>query len=453
MATFEFLNNTIIVKNLLFIGKKKTPYYQRRVPAGLEGRVGTKLIKFKLDLKLGSPATQVERISAWHDSLFAQMTNDQDLPFPAQKKAALGLLYTYGLKEGSGNAKFEGPDADQFGDSPHLVDFEYDYRAKEAHGKLTEDYRLAAKALFKPLPVMVSELWDAYLIDDTRDEDWRKKNKTYIDHFIKVVGDQIVVNVTMEMARAYRDQRHKDKAKSRTVQKEINLIKAVFKKGMRELGIAGANPFEGIKAVALGQDSTKRETLDTDEIKLAVTRCREKKDDIATIMLIALFTGCRVTEAAGLRKIDVTLKFRSNVKSKIPFFFFRAHDTRSVKTTNSEREVPIHPTLLPLIKAQLEREPTGDALFKRYNKRGKKTQGDAASAALNKRWKAIFPKKTITNHCFRHTLEDRLKDADVPQYRIDEILGHSQQSSGAQYGKGRALEKKLKDLNAALPFK
>ena len=446
MATFHFLNNSITVKNLLLLGKKKTPYYQRRVPAELVKRVGIKLIKFKLDLKLGSAATQVERVAAWHDSLFAQMRNDPDLPFPSQKKAALGLLYTYGLKEGSGNERFEGPDADQYGHFPQLADFESDYMYKKGKGKLTEADRLAAKALFNPLPVMVSELWDAYLKDDQRDADWRKKNKTYIDNLIKVIGDQAVVNVTIENAREFRDRRHKDGVKTRTVQQEINLIKAVFKKGMRELGIKATNPFEGIKAVALGHDSVKRETLEAEEVQKALNACRKAGDDIATIMLIALFTGCRVTEAAGLRKEDV------KVKGKTPSMFFRAHDMRRVKTANSEREIPIHPTLLPFIKAQLELEPKGTPLFKRYNKRGQKTSGDAASGALNKRWKVIFPNKKITNHCFRHTLEDRLKDADVPQYRIDEILGHSQQSSGAQYGKGRALDKKLKDLMAALPF-
>ena len=87
MATFQFFNNVITVKNLLLLGKKKTPHYQRRVPAELVKRVGTKLIKFKLDLKLGSAATQVDRITAWHDSLFAQMRNHPELPFPDQKKA------------------------------------------------------------------------------------------------------------------------------------------------------------------------------------------------------------------------------------------------------------------------------------------------------------------------------------------------------------------------------
>ena len=446
MATFHFLDNLIIVKNLLLLGKKKAPHYQRRVPAELVKRVGTTLIKFKLDLKLGSAVSQVERITAWHDSLFAQMRNNPDLPFPAQKKAALGLLYTYGLKQGSGRDKFEGPDADQYDHFPHLADFEFDYMVKKTKGTLTEADRLAAKALLNPLPVMVSELWDAYLKDDRRDEDWRKKNKTYIDNFIRIVGDQAVVNVTIENAREFRDQRQKDGIKTTSVQKEINLVKAVFKKGMRELGIKTTNPFEGIKVIALGHDSIKRETLETEEVQQALDACRQADDDIATIMLIALFTGCRVTEAAGLRKVDV------KTESKTPSLLFRAHDARRVKTANSEREVPIHPTLLPFIKEQLEREPKGIALFKRYNKRGKKTSGDAASGALNKRWKVIFHNKTVTNHCFRHTLEDRLKDADVPQYRIDEILGHSQQSSGAQYGKGRALDKKLKDLMAALPF-
>jgi hypothetical protein len=100
MARFNFYQGSFTVAYLIFKGKKNTPYYQRRVPDDLAKRFGKKLLRIKLDARQGSPASQAERLGAYHDTLIASMRSDDSITLPAEKNAALGLLYHYGLKQG-----------------------------------------------------------------------------------------------------------------------------------------------------------------------------------------------------------------------------------------------------------------------------------------------------------------------------------------------------------------
>jgi integrase len=448
MATFNIYQGTFTVAYLIFKGVRKTPYYQRRVPPDLVKRFGKQLIKIKLDVKQGSPASQAQRLGAYHDTLIASMRGNQDIVLPANKDAALGLLYHYGLRQGDAKIKLTAlkNGGSEFGDQPHLNDFEEYYQHRAASGKLTDTDRLALQALQNPLPTMLSELWDAYVKDDRRGDRWIKKHKMYWIRFVSIVGDMPVENASIETARAYRDDRETTGVKSGTVQKEINVIKSVFNKGCRELSINTRNPFESVRATKIGQDATKRQTITSAEIKQLIAACKKDSDDIACMLLLALFTGARIGEIIGLRTKDVKLT------SKVPTAIsIEAYGDRNLKTSNSERIIPIHPAIRSVVKSQLNVD--NSSLFPRYCDGLNKPNADSASATLNKRLKKLFTNKHVTNHCLRHTIEDRFRDADVPKDRRDEILGHAKQDSADTYGQGRSLSKKLEDLQRAMPFK
>jgi len=451
MARFLIYGQEIIVAYLVYKGvKKDTPYYQRRVPLPLVARFGKQVIKQKLDKKDGAFARQANNLAAWHDQLFASMIADPTIVLPANKKAAEGLLFTYGLKPGDGQTKLSALQngGSEFTDQPHLIDFEADYLEKSERGTLTDVDRLAMQALHKPLPVMCSELWDAYLKDEQRTAKWIKKHKMYFDRFIQIVGDLPVEALSIEIARAYRDERERLKLKSETVQKEIKFIKAVLNKGMRELGINVRNPFDGVRANKLGKDSVKRETLSTAELKGVIAACKVKGDDLALILLLIAFTGARLGEIIGLRIQDIRLTGR------LPSMQIREYGQRTLKTSNSARELPIHPSVLSLVKEQIKAvtKAKKKVLFPRYADGKSMPTSDSASATLNKRLKSLIPEKHITNHCFRHTLEDRMRNANIPKDRRDEFLGHAKQDSGDNYGEGRALEFKKEDLLKAIPL-
>jgi integrase len=232
------------------------------------------------------------------------------------------------------------------------------------------------------------------------------------------------------------------------VQKEIKFIKAVLNKGMRELGINVRNPFDGVRANRLGKDSVKRETLNTAELKGVIAACQAKGDDLALILLLVAFTGARLGEIIGLRLQDLRLT------GKFPSIQIREYGQRTLKTSNSARELPLHPLVLPLLKLQYTAvtKEKMKVLFPRYADGKLMPSSDTASATLNKRLKSLITQKHITNHCFRHTLEDRMRNADIPKDRRDEFLGHAKQDSGDNYGEGRALEFKKRDLLKAMPL-
>ena len=446
MAKFNYYQGTFSVAYLIFKGKKNTPYYQRRVPTDLVKRFGKQILKIKLDPKEGSPASQAERLGAYHDTLITSMRSNGAITLPADKNAALGLLYHYGLKQGDGKVTLTtlNNGGSEYTDQPHLNDFAAYYQHRQAQGRHTDVDRLAMQALQNPLPTMLSELWPAFIKDDNRGAKWIKKHKMYFDRFVSLVGDIPVETTTIESARAYRDAREKVGVKSGTVQKEINIIKSVFNKGMRELSINVRNPFESVRATNLGHDATKRETLTTAEIKKLIASCKKEDDDLSAILMITLFTGARIGEIIGLRNSDLKLA------GKTPSINITSYGKRRLKTSNSERCIPVHPSIAAVLKKQLD--PKGTVLFPRYCDGLNMPSADTASATLNKRLKKLYAEKHITNHCLRHTLEDRFRNADIPKDRRDEFLGHAKQDSADTYGHGRSLNKKLEDLLAAMPF-
>ena len=217
---------------------------------------------------------------------------------------------------------------------------------------------------------------------------------------------------------------------------------------MRELGINIRNPFDGVRANKLGKDTVKRETLNTAGLKEVIAVCKERGDDLALILLIVAFTGARLGEIIGLRLEDIRLA------GKNPSIHIREYGQRTLKTSNSARELPLHPSVLTLLKEQYK-AATKDkkkALFSRYADGKSMPSSDTASATLNKRLKSMITEKHITNHCFRHTLEDRMRNVDITKDRRDEFLGHAKQDSGDNYGEGRALEFKKRDLLKAMPL-
>ena len=451
MAKFLLFNQAFNVPYLVYKGvNKDTPYYQRRVPSELVQRFGKQMIKIKLYVKDGPFARQALQLCAYHDQLFLGMMNNANMVLPADKNAALGILHQYGLKQGDGLIRLTALQngGAEFGDQPHLNDIEMDLQHKKEQGTLTESERLAIQALMKPLPVMCSELWSEYLKDEQRGDKWIKKHQVYFDRFIKTVGDMPVETMTIAIARSYRDTRESLGIKSETIQKEIKFIKAVLNKGMNELGLNIKNPFDGVRATNLGQDTTKRETLSTFELKKVIAECKRIGDDIALMMLMIAFTGARLAEIIGLRLEDISLTSSPN------YLNIRSYGKRRLKTNNSERILPIHPSILKLVKKQFQDQRQGkkSVLFDRYADGLSMPSSDTASATINKRLAKIIQSKHITCHCFRHTLEDRMRNANISKDRRDEFIGHAKQSTSDNYGFGTSLTSKKADLLKSLPL-
>ena len=142
-------------------------------------------------------------------------------------------------------------------------------------------------------------------------------------------------------------------------------------------------------------------------------------------------TGLRLSEAAGLQRDYLVLHH------EFPHLIVQAHPWRTLKTFASERKVPLVGASLWAAQRILSEDLHRVFAFPRYN-RTEETNGNSASAALNKWLKSYVP-DGCSVHSFRHSMRDRLRAVDCPAEMIDQIGGWSKYTVGQGYGNGYRL--------------
>jgi integrase len=438
------IHDTLLIVNYLTNNNGK-PYYQRRIPADLQHRFGIQKFSIRLDPTIGSPAIQAQRLAKSHDALFKALRFQPDLTLSEEKLAAVALLQNFGLNQGDGNQKLPAWNpAAKYDDTPHLNEF-HDFLIEISQERdLTKVEHFALAALKNPLPVTLSELPEIYLDAHTRgkDEAFQKKTAEYWKKLMDYCGDMPVESFTREKAKGFKDYRATQGVKTQSIQKDINVIKAVFAAAIRELSLAIRNPFEHVSPSDLGKDAEQRAVFSQEELKLVLDRSLDQDDEIRRIVLLQLFSGARLGEIVGLRKEDCKLG------GKLPFMQFKEYGKRTLKNKNSAREVPLIPICVDLILKQ-SNDAEGDYLFPRYNDGNSSPKADSASATINK-WLSNTLAIEKTTHSFRHTMKDLFRNADITEDISEQILGHGAQTISQRYGQGLAMAKRLEALERAL---
>lgn len=416
------------------------PYFQKAVPAALRSRIGKATIKIRLHERNGNYAIQCHRLNNQYSALFRAMWDDQSIVPSEAKLAAVAMLDTLGLSAGDGLTEVHVPLDDGRIDvmtPAHdiLMDFLMDREIKPS--VVT---RAAHSLLNNKLPVLLSEAFSVYLGNHSKGQDkkFQEAQKQHWDKLINFVGDKPIKALTRADARMYRDHRLASGVASTTVAREINAIKAILTKAIRELSLGIPNEFAGIEIPKANKNVKDREPYTTDEIRLIASEALKVNDEQRRIVIALAFTGARLAEMVGLRKQDLDLKKRS--------IYIRPHDGRSLKNEQSSREIPLLPMAYEALKAQAQ-IVQGDFLFPRYATFDS-CNANSASAALNKWAKKFVPKKTL--HCFRHSLRDLLRAVMCPEALAKEIGGWSSSHDvSVQYGQGYPLDLKLEWLSKA----
>jgi integrase len=119
------------------------------------------------------------------------------------------------------------------------------------------------------------------------------------------------------------------------------------------------------------------------------------------------------------------------------FWYLKVKDS---KTKAGKRDVPIHPGLAKLgfIDYCIERSGRSGRLFEEWTRpRGKKL----SEARVIRNFNDIickemgYPGNRPTFHCFRHTMQSALIEAELPRPMRKAILGHKQDEMEASYYK------------------
>lgn len=224
--------------------------------------------------------------------------------------------------------------------------------------------------------------------------------------------------------------------KTSTIKRLLGTVRCAVKELIHHYELDGIrNPFEGFTIPNLGHDAATRESFSVEQIEILRDWLALSNGTTANILGLVLDTGARLSEIAGLWVSDLVLT------APIPYVMIHENPMRRLKTKASCRKVPLVGASLEAAQ-RASSEVSGEFLFPRYMT-GDALKRDAASQTLNKQLRKLG---CPTVHCLRHTMRTRLRNANVPVPRVNEIQGWHGESMADYYGEQTALQHMREDL-------
>ncbi|CCF19074.1 Phage integrase family protein [Pseudorhizobium banfieldiae] len=279
---------------------------------------------------------------------------------------------------------------------------------------------------------------------------WLSVKKGSKDHFISVMGDMAMDEITRDDARRYYNhwlERIAPKEGRPTHTPDIGnrrlgdmrvLYREYYSHMKQEDRV---NPFEGLRFKDKAKRRRKRHPFTTEWITDKILKpgaLAGLNDEARAILLIMMNVGARPSEICNLTADRIQLQ------SNIPYIKIEPdddpEDPREVKTETSIRVVPVTGIALEALR----RFPKG---FPRYRDK----EGNF-SAAINKYMVENHLRQSVktTVYSFRHSFEDRMKNVKVDDEVRRILMGHA--IDRPEYGEGGSLALKLEAMAAvALP--
>jgi integrase len=431
--------------------------YRRKVPLPLIDAMGKRQIVKPLGRTWKEALRRYDRVHAEAEAeLKAAATG---APFKAQPSTPREL-HQWALQH-IGSVDRDSDDMGMPSDADVLADY--------LHQKEPEGPRKAAliRALMvpdaKPSPTFrdAVKLYPKDRVEGTADENKKRQRVERVrGHVEKALGrDPVLISITRPDARAVRDHMQADSdggpsgrnMAPATVHRYLNDIRAIINHAVKEFdGLAGVpNHFNKLEVKRAVGQVAKDDRKPFTPKQLEATRTRilgHASVDLQRIWRMLEGTGCRLAEVTGLTVEDV------HADHDTPYLNLVFHPHRRLKNTGSVRRVPLIGDALAAAKEALQAARDNALLFPAYGrKKGPSVATDAVSQALMKHVRKIVPDPKVVVHSLRHTMEDRLIEAEVPKDQRDLILGHSRGKQGETYGGPEArLKVAAKALRKAL---
>lgn len=438
-------------------------YYQRRVPLDLRQHYAGANIKTSLKTKDPAiAALHIAKLDRQYDAEFAQRRLDPNVEITKRDREIMGET---ALKDIGAVLGIEfTPGATQAGQAQHLLSEDGQPMLVEVAGKLDvlTEYVIdkydgkgsKAEALGKAI-IDVARDGRTYFLSDVRDMYAQRKVGVREERDIRRDWDLLIEHLGEDMPVEGLKRHHaisfRDSLSSLardTIARYLGRIRAGLEVYRKEVNRGFDNVFKDVDLSGIGKAPVERKPLSAAQAAELVEKLTKKNDqnDIDRILLLLLATGARLGEIVGLRIEDI----RERDVEGITSVNITGHAKRRLKNKGSEREVPVILFGLKALKTQMDEAQATESeyIFPRYNK-AEKTNSNSASAAANKRMKALGFEE-YSAHNLRHTVKRLMRDAGVPQDLRDAVQGHSAQSVAELYGRGVALTRMKEVLLIAL---
>jgi integrase len=220
-----------------------------------------------------------------------------------------------------------------------------------------------------------------------------------------------------------------------SVNKHVSRLSSLMKYAIKE-GYISINYAENMKIRQKRRMDEERKAYNAEDIQRIVTSLphEAERSERFWIPLLAMYSGMRLDEICQL--------YLEDIQEIEGIWCFNINDEKDkkLKTLSSKRIIPVHPTLLSLGFIN-HVEAIKKSGLPRLWMNLKRRDADGYSNAFGK-WFQRFNRANVTMdndkvfHSFRHTVADHLKQKNVSDTVIAEILGHAHDSiTMGRYGK------------------
>ncbi|MCG9634111.1 tyrosine-type recombinase/integrase [Vibrio parahaemolyticus] len=269
--------------------------------------------------------------------------------------------------------------------------------------------------------------------------------------FLKFVEQLEGSSITSSVAMAYRDELLGRRLSHKTLRDYFAAIKQ-FMNWCVVQELINTNPFAHVKLPTKSSSShSQRQRWGEKELPRLFSSQAFQEQDLSFqwATKVMMLHGCRPSEACQLRVADI------HIDSPVPIISFTdSGEQQHLKNVSSKRQVPIHKRLLEsgfldYVKARQQQKqaqlfdfiPRGKDLD--WSKDFRDIMGDVLTACGFKA--GIRP----TAYSFRHTFVDELKQANIEEHVVAQIVGHKNVSmTYGHYGKQLPVEKLVDAVNA-----
>jgi integrase len=251
------------------------------------------------------------------------------------------------------------------------------------------------------------------------------------NYLIGLCGNKPLSDYTRQDALQFRDWLVARGLTGSSITRNFSYLKAVINFALSEYALDIRNPFVGIYHDR-SAGVLVRKPIPMEAVRNVQSECHAIDDDMRWLIALISDTGMRLAEGAGLLKEDLV-----GLDADLPYVRVTKHPWRNLKTSSSERHIPLVGEALWAAKRIAEADNESNFAFPRYN-RTSQTAANSASAALNKWLKQYIP-DGCTMHSFRHSMRDRLRAVQCPSDITDQIGGWTTDGVGQGYGSGYPL--------------
>lgn len=334
------------------------------------------------------------------------------------------------------------------------------FAAIEEHGIRKEIIKPVLGAIEVP-KTTVTKAFDIYCSEIVADElvgksevqkkQWKKVKLRAVNNFIRIVeADKAMEDITVEdakkvykywLGRIVPKKGEPKTASANSGNRDLGNMRVLYQAYFKYQGDKDRrNPFDGF---GFSQKNTRsRPPIPTEWIRDTIMKpgaLAGLNEEARGVLLIMIETGARPSEICNLEPAAIRWS------AKVPHLSIEPRedpdDPREIKTESSRRLVP----LVGVALAAAERHKAG---FPRYRDR----ENDL-SATVNKflSENGLFPTRAHKFYSFRHSFEDRMKEAGIDVELRKILMGHT--VDRPKYGSGGGLDWRREELmRIALPF-